>query len=101
MNTYSACIASCIPTRQFVHYASSQLQCKVKDDTKKGVKQLQVTINTSINARHKDALEMGRALDISCQELVQKEEEVDRKGDKICKKDTLLAKYKDILGIKI
>ena len=53
-----------------------------------------------MNARHKDALEMGRVLENSCQELAQKEEEVRRQGDEIREKDTVLAKYKGILGIE-
>ena len=85
---------------QFVHYASSQLRCEAKDDTKELVKQFQATINALMNARHKDALEMGRVLENSCQELAQKEEEVRRQGDEIREKDTVLAKYKGILGIE-
>ena len=54
-----------------------------------------------MNAHCKDALEMGRALEISHQELVEKEEEISRQGDKIREKDALLAKYKDIVGIKM
>ena len=53
-----------------------------------------------MDAHCKDALEMGRVLENSCQELVSKEEEVHRQGDEICEKDTLLAKYKDMLGIE-
>jgi hypothetical protein len=44
---------------------------------------------------------MGRVLESSCQELAQKEEEVCKQGDEIREKDALLAKYKDILGIKM
>jgi hypothetical protein len=86
---------------QFIHYASSRLRREAKDDTKELVKQFQATINTLINARRKDALEMGRVLESSRQELAQKEEEVCRQGDEIHEKDALLAKYKDILGIKM
>ena len=53
-----------------------------------------------MNARRKDALEMGRVLENSCQELPQKEEEVRRQDDEIREKDALLAKYKGILGIE-
>jgi hypothetical protein len=53
-----------------------------------------------MNARCKDALEMGRVLESSRQELAQKEEEVHRKGDDIREKDALLAKYKGMLGIE-
>jgi hypothetical protein len=63
------------------------------------VKQFQVTINALMNARRKDALEMGRVLENSRQELASKEEEVRRQGDEIHEKDALLAKYKDMLGI--
>ena len=87
-------------TGQFVHYASSRLRRKAKDDTKELVKQFQVTINTLMNARHKDALKMGRVLENSRQELASKEEEVRRQGDQIREKDALLAKYKDMLGIE-
>lgn len=86
---------------QFIHYASSRLRREAKDDTKELVKQFQATINSLINARRKDALEMGRVLESSRQELAQKEEEVRRQGDEIREKDALLAKYKDILGIKM
>ena len=86
--------------RQFVHYASSRLRHKVKDDTKELVKQFQATINALMNAHCKDALELGRVLESSYQELAQKEEEVHRQGDEICEKDALLAKYKGILGIE-
>ena len=88
-------------TGQFIHYASSRLRREAKDDTKELVKQFQTTINSLMTARRKDALEMGRALEISRQELVEKEEEVRRQGDEIRDKDALLAKYKDILGIKM
>ena len=53
-----------------------------------------------MSARCKDALEMGRVLENSRQELAQKEEEVRRQGDEIRDKDALLAKYKSMLGIK-
>lgn len=53
-----------------------------------------------MNARRKDALEMRRVLENSRQELAQKEEEVRKQGDEIREKDALLAKYKDMLGIK-
>jgi hypothetical protein len=56
-------------TGQFIHYSSSQLRRKAKDDTKELVKQFQATINALMNARHKDALEMGRVLESSRQEL--------------------------------
>jgi hypothetical protein len=52
-----------------------------------------------MNARRKDALEMGRALESSRQELAQKEDEVRRQVNEIRDKDALLAKYKDMLGI--
>jgi galactokinase len=60
-----------------------------------------VKINTLINVCCKDALEMGRVLESSHQNLAHKEEEVCRQCDKICEKDVLPAKYKDILGIKM
>ena len=53
-----------------------------------------------MNARRKDALEMGRVLESSRQELAQKEEEVRRQCDEIREKDYLLAKYKGMFGIK-
>jgi hypothetical protein len=53
-----------------------------------------------MNAHRKDALKMGRVLESSRQELVQKEEEVHRQGDEIHEKDALLAKYKSLLGIE-
>jgi hypothetical protein len=71
----------------------------VKDDTKKLVKQFQATINALINACCKDALKMGRVSKSSHQELAQKEE-VCKQDDEICEKDTLLAKYKGMLGIE-
>jgi hypothetical protein len=40
-------------------------------------------------------------LESSRQELAQKEEAVRRQGDEIREKDALLAKYEDILGIKM
>ncbi|KIM86077.1 hypothetical protein PILCRDRAFT_86727 [Piloderma croceum F 1598] len=86
--------------RQFVHYASSRLRREAKDDTKELVKQFQATINALMNAPRKDALEMGRVLESSCQELAQKEEEVRRQDDEIREKDALLAKYKGMLGIE-
>jgi hypothetical protein len=64
------------------------------------VKQFQATINALMNARCKDALEMGRVLENSRQELAQKDEEVRRQGDEIREKDALLARYKEILGIE-
>jgi hypothetical protein len=85
---------------QFIHYASSRLRREAKDDTKELVKQFQATINALMNARRKDALELGRVLESSRQELAQKEEEVRRQGDEIREKDALLAKYKGILGIE-
>jgi hypothetical protein len=57
-------------------------------------------MNALMNACRKDALEMGRVLESSRQELVQKEEEVRRQGDEIREKDALLAKYKSLLGIE-
>jgi hypothetical protein len=56
-------------------------------------------VNSLMNPRRKDALEMGRALESSRQELAQKEDEVRRQVNEIRDKDALLAKYKDMLGI--
>ena len=54
-----------------------------------------------MNARRKDALEMGRALESSRQELARKEDEVRKQGEEICEKDDLLAKYKGMLGMDV
>ncbi|KIM71633.1 hypothetical protein PILCRDRAFT_830226 [Piloderma croceum F 1598] len=84
---------------QFIHYTSPRLRRKEKEDTKEIVQQFHATVNSLMNARRKDALEMGRALENSRHELAQKEDEVRKQVDEIRKKDALLAKYKDMLGI--
>ena len=84
---------------QFIHYTSPRLRREAKDNTKEIVQQFHTTVNSLMNARRKDALEMGRALEISRHELAQKEDEVCKQVDEIHEKDALLAKYKDMLGI--
>lgn len=84
---------------QFIHYTSPQLRREAKNDTKEIVQQFHTTVNSLMNAHCKDALEMGRALEISRHELAQKEDEVRKQVDEIREKDALLSKYKDMLGI--
>jgi uncharacterized protein YbcC (UPF0753/DUF2309 family) len=93
-------------TGHFVHYESPRLRRDAKEDTKQLINQFNVVISGLINARRKDALEMGKALakadkeaESSRQALAQREVELREQHDEIRDKDALITKYKALLGL--
>ncbi|KZP25726.1 hypothetical protein FIBSPDRAFT_733519 [Athelia psychrophila] len=84
---------------QLIHYTSPRLRRDAREDTVAFVQQFSVIINGLVHARRKDALEMGKALETSRREVVEKAALVQSQGEEIRSKDDLISKYKAILGL--
>jgi hypothetical protein len=95
----------------FIHYESPRLRREAKNDTKELLENFNITISSLMNARRRDAIEMGKALALaerqksnadaevesSRQALERQTEMLRRKEMEMAEKDAIIAKYKALL----